>query len=93
NATVAVCTPRLGPCIEDGIVSPNNTAERTTTDAKGRFRFSTMGPYVYSLRVSDARTEGEHQVDPRQRFGPWAVTVRVNLPTWSSLRPAPRPED
>ncbi|HET6427246.1 MAG TPA: M56 family metallopeptidase [Phycisphaerae bacterium] len=59
------------------------------TDAKGRFRFSNMGPYVYRLRVSDATEDGEHHVNPRQPMEPWAVTVRVNLPAWSELKPAP----
>ncbi|HUT95257.1 MAG TPA: carboxypeptidase regulatory-like domain-containing protein [Thermoguttaceae bacterium] len=37
GATVAVCTPRLGPSIRNGVVSPNSTCPRTTTDAQGRF--------------------------------------------------------
>lgn len=37
GATVAVCTPKVGPIIENGTVISNSTCERTNADASGRF--------------------------------------------------------
>jgi len=59
------------------------------TNAKGRFRFSTMGPHVYSLNVRDARKVGEYEVDPRQ-IGSRSVTISVRVPEWSKLKPVPK---
>ena len=50
NATVAVCTPRLGPIIEDGAVLTNSTCQRTTTDTEGRFNLAPQSG-VFALMV------------------------------------------
>ncbi len=50
EATVAVCTPEVGPTVQDGRVISNSTCERTTTDATGRFSI-TPQKGLFSLLV------------------------------------------
>jgi beta-lactamase regulating signal transducer with metallopeptidase domain/protocatechuate 3,4-dioxygenase beta subunit len=76
KATVAVCTPRLGPVVQDGVVSPNSTCERTTTDAEGRFNIPPRDD-VFALLILDksgAAYVTQQQLDSSTtiQLEPWA---------------------
>ncbi len=46
GATVAICTPEVGPIVQDGVVIPNSTCERTTSDSTGRFAILRKRAYL-----------------------------------------------
>ncbi|MFH1923706.1 MAG: carboxypeptidase regulatory-like domain-containing protein [Planctomycetota bacterium] len=76
QATVAVCTPRLGPIIENGVVLPNSSCEQTTTDAEGRFIIAPQnGPFALTvLHESGAAyvTDEEYGRSKTIQLEPWA---------------------
>ncbi|HEY4233651.1 MAG TPA: carboxypeptidase-like regulatory domain-containing protein [Lacipirellulaceae bacterium] len=76
DATVAICTPGLGPSIQDGMISPNSTCERASTDGDGRFSIAPQTE-KYALMVvheSGAAYATQDQVATAKtvQLEPWA---------------------
>lgn len=85
GATVAVCTPDVGPMVQDGRVISNSSCERTITDKSGRFSITPQKGLFDLLVLHDS---GAAYVTPKKltdshtiSLEPWARvegTLRVH---------------